>query len=260
MRVRPPRAVAFALFAGAVCLSAVGRVQQDQTSKSTGTVKREQSRQATVEPSSVLKKLNPLVGSWRGVGQPKRGSRVGAWTETVTCQWDFSQTGAAIEMTSDTDKQFSSLRFFPAPEAQTIRIVQSMPDAESREYTGKMPADWPGKIVLVSQPDADGQVHRCTVQQLSDIRITILLETQSRAMGSFRRVAGIGYTRVGHKLAQSGGAQRKCVVTGGLGTIPVVHQGKTWYVCCQGCRQAFEAAPDEIIAEYQESLKAEIPE
>ena len=70
-----------------------------------------------------------------------------------------------------------------------------------------------------------------------------------------RRIAGIGYTRAGEKLAQAGGNQRKCIVTGGLGTIAVSHKGKTYYVCCQGCVQAFNDAPEAIIADYQASLK-----
>jgi len=29
-----------------------------------------------------------------------------------------------------------------------------------------------------------------------------------------------------------------------------MHEGKTWHVCCQGCRQAFENDPGGIIADY----------
>jgi YHS domain-containing protein len=46
------------------------------------------------------------------------------------------------------------------------------------------------------------------------------------------------------------------VVTGGAGTIPVTHKGKTYYVCCTGCRDAFNDDPEGTIAAY-EKQKAE---
>ena len=36
-----------------------------------------------------LSEFNGLVGGWRGVGQPRRGSNVGAWTETSEWVWHF---------------------------------------------------------------------------------------------------------------------------------------------------------------------------
>ena len=39
-------------------------------------------------------------------------------------------------------------------------------------------------------------------------------------------------------------------MTGGLGTIPVTHAGKTYHVCCTGCVAAFEADPEGTLADY----------
>ena len=44
-------------------------------------------------------------------------------------------------------------------------------------------------------------------------------------------------------------AQRECVVTGGLGTIEVTHNGKTYYVCCTGCRDYFNENAEKVLAE-----------
>ncbi|MBV9126060.1 MAG: YHS domain-containing protein [Planctomycetes bacterium] len=41
----------------------------------------------------------------------------------------------------------------------------------------------------------------------------------------------------------------ECIVTGGLGTIPVSYKGITYYVCCTGCKQAFEDNPEKILKE-----------
>lgn len=204
--------------------------------------------------SKELKPLNSLIGSWRGVGQIKRGSRQGAWTEKTAVAWDFSMQPPAIVISTDGGKQFQQLRLTWDKATRKIQLVQKT-DSGAVSFSGTMPAQWPQKLVLESVVNKDGSQLRCTINQLKDIRATVLLEKRTSAAGSFRRVSEVGYTRSGSKLAVVGGNQRKCIVTGGLGTIPVTHDGKTYYVCCQGCVQAFNESPAAIIADYQASLK-----
>jgi YHS domain-containing protein len=45
------------------------------------------------------------------------------------------------------------------------------------------------------------------------------------------------------------------VITGGLGTIAVSYNGKTYYVCCTGCRDEFNQNPAKAIKEYEERKK-----
>ena len=148
------------------------------------------------------------------------------------------------------DTQFQQLRFEMHASDRDLRLLQQINEDEQRIYRGKMPEKWPSKLQLETVVDDAGLSYRCTIEQLSEIRLVVLFERRTTVSGSYRRVAGIGYTRSGHKLAKAGGNQRECVVTGGQGTIAVKHKGKTWYVCCEGCRQAFEDSPDEIIAAY----------
>ena len=70
-------------------------------------------------------------------------------------------------------------------------------------------------------------------------------------------MAEVGYTREGTRLADSDSTGPECVVTGGLGTIPVSYNGKTYYVCCSGCKQAFDADPEGILAEFAQRRKDE---
>jgi len=184
------------------------------------------------------------------MGQPKRGSRKGAWQEVTVCRWDFSGEKPAVLLEAKKGAQFQQLRLAVSSSEQQLQLTQQINEQETRIYEGRLPESWPGKLQLESTAEDDGSSYRCTIKQLSAIRLVVLFERRATLSGSYRRVAGIGYTRSGHKLADGGGNQRECVVTGGLGTITVQHKGKTWYVCCDGCRQAFEDSPDEIIAEY----------
>lgn len=47
----------------------------------------------------------------------------------------------------------------------------------------------------------------------------------------------------------------ECVVTGGLGTMPVTFEGQTYYVCCTGCRDYFNDGPAKVLAEYRQRLE-----
>ena len=203
------------------------------------------------QPSpGLLQPFNSVVGSWRGIGQPKRGSRKGAWQETTVCRWDFTNNQPAIRFDADKGKQFQTLTLMVEPGNKQLVLTQRIDKEIIRTYHGELPAKWPQKLQLMAGPDEMGVSHRCTIEQLKDIRLVLLFERRTDPKGSYRRVVGIGYTRSGHKLAKGNGNQRECIVTGGLGSIAVSHEGKTWYVCCEGCRQAFDDAPDDIIAAY----------
>ena len=214
----------------------------------------EQPKSAALRPG-LLQPFNSVVGSWRGVGQLKRGSRKGAWQEKMVCRWDFSADRPAIRFDSDSNRQFERLTLTVSTDRKQLLLHQKINETSTRTFHGNIPAKWPARIQFVTEPDDNGAVFQCTIVQLKHIRLVVLFEQQVSSAGSFRRLAGIGYTRQGHKLAQGLENQRECLVTGGLGTIPVQHKGKTWYVCCEGCRQAFEDAPDEIITDYLDRRK-----
>lgn len=223
------------------------------TSSCLGAIYQETAATAPTPAKDALKNLNSLVGEWRGVGQVKRGSRAGSWSEETTVAWNFDNKDPRVCFTAKGGKHFDTLQLQWDQQTKEVLMLQKLDQSEIT-YRGTFPKEWPGKLELLSEADNDGVQHRCTIQQLGDIRATLLLEKRSTPTGSFRRIAAVGYTRAGERLAVAGGNQRKCIVTGGLGTIPVTHQGATYYVCCEGCLQAFNAAPDAIVAEYKAAL------
>ncbi len=77
------------------------------------------------------------------------------------------------------------------------------------------------------------------------------------AEGLYSRLAEVGSTRKGSSFAKNAAAGPECVVTGGLGTITVMHDGKTYYVCCGGCRDLFEEDPAAVLGEYHQRRAAE---
>jgi hypothetical protein len=82
----------------------------------------------------------------------------------------------------------------------------------------------------------------------------VLLERQGASSDQFVRLAEVGYTRQGSGFGKSV-AQRECIVTGGLGTIEVTHNGKSYYVCCTGCRDYFNENAEKVLAEFAAKKK-----
>jgi YHS domain-containing protein len=196
-----------------------------------------------------LAEFNPLIGGWRGVGQPRRNSSVGAWTETAEWVWEFKDDSVGIRYEVKDGNLLETALLTWDPQTEVFRLHARFTDEVEREYQGRLDDR---RLVLESEPDDEQLVHRITITQLNEKRTLVLHERRRAAQSFYSRVAEVGYTREGTSLAVEGTGGPECIVTGGLATIPVTHKGETYYVCCTGCQQAFEDDPEGILAEYRE--------
>lgn len=203
----------------------------------------------------LLAGFNELVGRWRGIGQPKRGSNQGAWKEEAEWIWDFADHGVAVRYDVTDGSLAKTARITADPETKLITADLTLPDGTHRTLTGK--EDEKGKLVLTSSEEGADEVHRLSITRLNEKRTLVLFEKRPASQSTFNRVAEIGYTREGTRLATSGSNGPECIVTGGAGTIEIQYKGKTYYVCCTGCQQAFEDDPEGVIAEAAERRKRE---
>ena len=196
---------------------------------------------------SELARWNSLVGGWRGTGQPRRGSNSGAWREDTSWAWQFSDSESALVGTVTKGKLASTLKITAKADKQ-FHLQWTSPEGAMREMAGTVEEN---KAVFISDPDAQQEVYRVTLTPLNEQRTLILFEKRKADQQSYTRLAEVGYTREGTRLAGSGGGQPECIVTGGLGTIKVEYKGKTYYVCCSGCQQAFQDDPEGVLKDYQ---------
>ena len=207
------------------------------------------SSQTVIAP---LAELNLLIGEWRGVGQPKRGSSQGAWQETGQCVWEITKQTSGIRWQAKSGKLWSSALIGYSPERKEFTVRLDLPDQTTRQFAGKFEKQ---KLVVESPPNDDGEIHRLTLTLLNENRVTALFEKRTEQQSFYNRVAEIGFQRQGTTLAATDGNGPECIVTGGKGTIAVSYKGKTYYVCCTGCRDAFNDDPEGILAAYAERKK-----
>lgn len=248
------RRVAISLLLGLPLLTLLGGLQ-------TGAVPSQQAfaiapegldNAARGEILKALELFNPLVGEWRGVGQPQRNSTKGSWSETSEWVWEITKTGVGVRYNVKEGKQLTTALFSYDLKAKQYTCVAKFADGSSRSYTGRVQE---AKLSLESEPDAEKVVHQLVVTQLNEKRTLLLYQRRRAETDTFLRVAEVGYTRQGTTLAVEGVTGPECVVTGGKGTSTVMHKGKTYYVCCTGCRDAFNDDPETFLTEYKARLE-----
>ncbi|QDT40212.1 YHS domain protein [Gimesia alba] len=246
MRISSQSIVALFCIAGLLWLSTSAQGEPADKAAAVSKSDREATKQA-------LAQFNSLIGGWRGVGMIKRNSRKGAWSEKAEWVWKFDpkSTGIAYQITDG--KFLKSALLTYDPQKKTYLLSTVLPDGKTRDYTGTLKKD---TLVLESAPNKEGAVYRISIRRLNEKRTLVLFEQQNQGQSFYYRLAEVGYTRAGTKLAESGSGGPECIVTGGAGTIQVSYQGKNYYVCCTGCKQAFEEDPETFIEEAKQKAEA----
>jgi YHS domain-containing protein len=196
---------------------------------------------------AALKAFSGMIGPWKGTAQPIRNSAKGAWVESGDWAWSLTSNTAALKLTLERGKMLKSAVLKPGAKPKTFVLEATLADGSKRSFHGSASGDQPVKLVLVSEPATGDGPRRITLTPLHDTRFLMLLESSTDGE-RFQRLAEVGYTRQGVAFAV-GDTAPVCVVTGGRGSTQVSYQGKTYWVCCSGCKDLFYENPKEILAE-----------
>lgn len=216
---------------------------------------------------AALKPIQIMLGTWQGIIRNASRNEVHDWV------WDLKSdpTFPALVLTVPDGEFFNSARITYDP--RIAQYLMTTEDAEGlkRSFTGKFIAE-PKNI-----PSEDGKsVERTFQLELTEVsdeprstRYQYVFKQQhnnrylvdvkrARGKAAFRLVDVIGSQRDGVSFAKADDdyGDKTCIISGGLGTSTVSYKGKTYYVCCSGCKAAFEDEPERWIARLEEQ-KAE---
>ncbi len=211
-----------------------------------------------LNPRAALKSFQELIGQWRATGEPATGTQSekakGVWKESIEWSWKFKGEQAWLTFAIDNGKYFTKgeLRSLAADQYHLLLTTRQ---GQLQNYEGKLTNN--GRKLVLERTDKDRQEDaRLTLSLIGDIRFQYLLETKPRERKLYTRVFQVGATREGESLAGATKSNApECVVSGGLGTMKVSHQGVTYYVCCTGCLEAFKENPEKYIAEFKAKKK-----
>jgi YHS domain len=197
-----------------------------------------------------LKALNDFVGQWKGNGESKSG-KTEIWKESAEWAWDLKGPEPALKMKVTGGKQFTEGTLKYLPDKKKYQLTTVGADRREQVYVGEIKAR---KLVLTHE-DA-GTKDKYTIEMSTNndgARFVYNVAVQRKGVGIARRLVEVGLSKEGVSLA--GGKKNECIVTGGLGTMTVSYNGKTYYVCCSGCRDEFNANPKKYVEEYEKSKK-----
>ncbi len=204
--------------------------------------KSEQSKEA-------LKAFNEFIGQWKGNGETKSGKQQ-LWKEKAEWSWDLKGGEPALKFKVEGGKQFTQgkLKYLGSKKYQfTVQTA----DKKEQVYTGQIKAK---RLVLTH--DEPGTKDKYTIEMSTNndgARFVYDVAVQKRGVGIAKRLVEVGLSKEGISLA--GGKKNECIITGGLGTIAVTYNGKTYYVCCTGCRDEFNANPKKYVEEFEKRKK-----
>ena len=206
-----------------------------------------------------LQPLQALVGTWKATGTPegtREEKQKGFWSEGIGCAWQFKGPDVFLQFTFDKGKHFTKadLRYLPETKIYELTAITSGNDKEV--FTGTLTEGKQKEQVLTLDRSTKTETQRLVVTILHSNRFLYRFETKPLDSTSFTRKYQVGATKEGEPFANVGKGN-ECIVSGGRGTIAVTHAGKTYYVCCSGCKDAFKDDPETYIKEYEAKLKKE---
>jgi len=191
-----------------------------------------------------------LVGPWRGTGTLPGSSadvQKNFWSETLDWQWQFKGQDAWLAVRFDKSKNFASGELRYLPSAASYQLALRTPDKQTITFQGNLAE----RVLTLEREDPDSkETQRLVFNFLHPNRFLYRYEVRAAGKGTFRRVYQVGATKEGVPFA-AGDGRPECVVSGGLGTIPVTYEGRTFYVCCSGCRDEFNADPGRYVKEFE---------
>jgi hypothetical protein len=193
-----------------------------------------------------LQALQDYIGGWKGNGTSEK-EKSEIWKENASWSWRFKGQDTSLTLEIKDSKLFKSgeMRFLPGKDQYQLTLVDK--NDKKQVYEGELKK---GSLVLEGvDPDTKSTNQLKMNIAGGGVRLVLTLSTRPEGRTVFNKQFQISYTKEGETFGAAA-KKNECVVTGGLGTMAVNYMGQTYYVCCSGCRDAFNENPAKIIKEY----------
>ncbi len=204
----------------------------------------------SAKAKKALMEVGEFIGGWNLTGETKTTGKLTSWKEVATWSWKFKGDDSWINIEIKDGRFFTKgeLKYLTAKKLYELTATDK--DGKSHVYTGDFKK---GKLALERKDEKTSDIQRLSFVTLSEgVRMAMQYETQAGGKGLFASV----YKSTGNKDGESfaGGATTKkpeCIVTGGAATISVSYMGKTYYVCCSGCKDEFNDSPKKYVDAFE---------
>ena len=200
-----------------------------------------------------------LVGRWNGHGVPKDNSsqKFRGWDEKHTWAWKFAKgkpVGLTLGIEGGKILAGGTLTYDPSQKIYRLDGIEPGSAGAHLVFEGKL--DKTGKHLELDHTEAGrgagktkGTMRLSVWPNANFIRYTMAHDLKEAGSVRFTHLYEIGLTKDGESLGGTGSAAErpKCIVTGGTATMTLSYQGRTFQICCSGCKDEFEENPEKYI-------------
>ena len=163
--------------------------------------------------------------------------------------WKFKDKDAWIVVDFTKSKYFTAGEIHYVPETDQFAFTLTTVQKEKVTYVGTIETRDKTKILTLDR-EADKESQRLVFTFLHAERFLYRYEVKAEGRPLYSKKWSVGATRDGVAFAVGSG-KPECIVSGGTGTSTVMYQGKTYYVCCSGCRDEFNANAAKYVKEWE---------
>jgi hypothetical protein len=206
--------------------------------------------QETPSARAALQALNDFIGDWKGSGAPEkpRPEPRETWQESLNWCWRFKGDDAWLALTVKNGRHFKGGELRYLPEKRRYQLTAVDLKNNKLQFEGELQK---GYLTLDRTDPATKDVQRLTLNSAgAGVRFVYRLAHKPAGRTLFVKDYQVACSKEGESLAQRE-KKNECVVTGGLGTMTVSYKGVTYYVCCSGCRDAFNENPEKYVKEFE---------
>lgn len=220
----------------------------------------------TEQIQSVISHLQPLqilLGQWRGT--TRREYENFKAVDQHEWVWDLrtKPDQPALVINSDKSPYVKSGRLTWDTATQKFQLTTTDAGGVTRNFTGDYSEpvhevvgsdDKLHKVFTIlfdqDKAGADGELWQLAIAQQENNRYLLEVGKRRGQAAAFNRFDTVSTQREGTSLAASDSdyAEKTCIISEGLGTTEVTYKGRSYWVCCSGCRAAFDEDPEKWIA------------
>jgi hypothetical protein len=208
------------------------------------------------EPSAkaALQAVNDFIGEWKGSGGPekRRVEPKETWQESVSWSWRFKGDDAWLIINIKNGRYLRSGELRYLTDKKRYQLTATDKDNQKLVFTGQIKD---GYLILERSDPKTKETQRLTMNSAGEgVRFIYRFAHKPEGRTLFTKDYLVACTKEGESLA---GKEKKveCPVSGGLGTIAVSYKGVTYFVCCSGCRDAFNENPEKYVKEFEAKKK-----
>jgi len=198
---------------------------------------------------TALQAFNGYIGSWSADGKAEKNKE--AWTENVEWGWRFKGDECWLTFKTKGGKHIRSGELRWLPDKDLFQFAAIDTKDEKLVFEGKIEKE---SLTLHRVDPKTKEQQRLVMFNTGD-GVLFNYRFSHAPEGGKNFIKDYEVRAMSESDASVFRKRAVCIVSGGLGRMTLTYKGNTYYVCCSGCRDAFNEQPEKYIRAWDAKQK-----